>query len=101
MSVGTFRKADAETELGVKEVQWRAPPVKDQKGRRQDRAGKVFRPSCRSDTYESKVGKKQEQTSRASDHVADVTKSRPTQSGALGQRRLHFRIVHWTEMAWS
>lgn len=100
MSVGTFRKADAETVRSERSLVG-APPVKDQKGRRQDRAGKVFRPSCRPDTYESKVGKKQEQTSRASDHVADVSKSRPTQSGALGQRRLHLRIVHWTEMAWS
>lgn len=29
MSVGTSRKAEAEMELGMKEVYWKVPPVKD------------------------------------------------------------------------
>lgn len=48
-------------------------------GRRQElMAGKSFRLPYGSDSHESKGEKKQERAGRTSDHIADVTKSRPT-----------------------
>lgn len=87
-----LQEADADAAFEEPTVYWVTRPMKDQKMRLQNWAGKAFQASCGSDTREKKRGKETEFGRELSCQKADLANLQPRQIPSLEKycvRRTH------------